>query len=265
MDTVLHQAFLASQKGSSFAFATIVEATGKGTPRKSGAKMIVMADGTAFGTIGGGSHEKKAIDACLKAIKTLTPKLLQCDSSGKDERTICGGKFKVFIEPVAGQKTFVQCGAGHIGLPLSVITKMLGFKIVIIDNRREFANKKRFPHAEKIMVGRQAQKLSSVTMQANSAIMIATQDHVYDYGCLKAALKSPAGYIGLISSKVKRTKFFARLLQDGFSKNDLKRIKSPAGIDIGAQTPEEIAVSVSAEVVRHYNSHWLKTEKFESK
>jgi len=265
MDTVLTQAFLAAQKGRSFAFATIVEATGKGTPRKSGAKMVVMADGSSFGTIGGGRHEKTAIEECLKAIKTLSSKLISCDSSGKNERTICGGKFKVFIEPIAGHRTFIQCGAGHIGLPLSVMAKMLGFKIVVIDNRREFANKKRFPHADKIMVGQQAKKLSSVKIQANSAIMIATQDHIFDYGCLKSALKSPAGYIGLIASKVKRSKFFARLLRDGFSKKDLIRIKSPAGIDIGAQTPEEIAVSVSAEIIKHNNHHWLKTEKFQSK
>jgi len=265
MDTVLTQAFLAAQEGRSFAFATIVEATGKGTPRKSGTKMVVMADGSAFGTIGGGSHEKTAIEECLKAIKTLVPKLIRCDSAGKDELAICGGKFKVFIEPIAGQKKFILCGAGHIALPLSVITKMLGFQIFVIDDRRAFANKKRFPHADKILFGRHAQKLSSVNIGANSAIMIATQDHLFDYDCLTAALRSPAGYIGLIASKIKRTKFFTRLLKDGFTPTDLKRIKSPAGIDIGAQTPEEIAVSVSAEIVSHYNSHWLKTEKFQSK
>ncbi len=256
---------MAAQEGRSFAFATIVETTGKGTPRKSGAKMVVMADGSSYGTIGGGVHEQTAIQECLRAIKTRRAKLISCDSSGKDAKTVCGGTFKVFIEPVAGQRLFVLCGGGHIALPLSLIGKLLGFRITVIDNRKDFADKKRFPHADRILAGQHARLLKSVKLNEYSAVMIATQDHLYDYSCLKAALKSPAGYIGLISSKAKRIKFFERLKKDGFSSRDLKRIKSPAGIDIGAQTPEEIAVSVSAELIAHYNREWLNTAKFQTK
>jgi len=259
---LLIKALDAAQNGQKYAFATVVDTTKKGTPRKSGAKMIVLEDGTLFGSIGGGRNEKAAHKECLKAIRSLKPLLVTYDYFGKKGQSVCGGQMKVFIEPAGVQNHFVICGAGHIALPLSVTAKMLNYRVTIIDNRKTLANKKRFPHVDKIIVGNHAQKLAQIPINQNTYIMIVTQGNEYDFQCLKKVIESDAGYIGVISSKPKRIKFFNRLKKMGISSNLLKKIHIPAGIDIGAQTPEEIAISISAELTTFNNSSLIGTDKF---
>ncbi|OGX38582.1 MAG: hypothetical protein A3C36_05755 [Omnitrophica WOR_2 bacterium RIFCSPHIGHO2_02_FULL_52_10] len=259
---LLIQALNAAQNGKNFAFATVVETTKKGTPRKTGAKMIVLEDGTSYGSIGGGRNEKAAQQECLKAIKSAKPALVDYQYFGREGQSVCGGQMKVFIEPATRPRHFVICGAGHIALPLSVIAKMLSFKVTIIDNRRAFANKDRFPHVDKIIVGNHAQKLSKIPIDKNTLIMIVTQGNEYDFDCLKASIGSEAGYLGVISSKPKRVKFFNRLRKMNIPEKYLKRVHIPAGIDIGAQTPEEIAVSIAADLIAEMNRGLIGTEKF---
>jgi len=259
---LLIKAVKATRKGQKYAFATVVETTIKGTPRKSGAKMVVLEDGTLFGSIGGGRNEKAAQKACLKAIRSAKPSLITYNYFGHKGQSICGGQMKVFIEPAAMQKHFVICGAGHIALPLSAIAKILNYKVTIIDNRRSFANKKRFPHVDKIIVGNHAQKLAKIPIDQNTHIMIVTQGNEYDFQCLKAVIKSNVGYLGVISSKTKRVKFVNRLKKMGISAKQLKKVHIPAGIDNGAQTPEEIATSISSELVAFNNKNSIGTDKF---
>lgn len=262
---LLIKALEATGKGRSYAFATIVESTPKGTPRKAGAKMIILEDGSLFGSIGGGRNEKAAREECLKAIKSNKPALITYNYFGREGQSVCGGRIKVFIEPFAGVRHLIICGAGHIALPLSAIAKMLNFRVTVIDNRKEFANKKRFPHVDEIIVGDHAQKLSKIPMTPNTYVMIITQGNEYDFQCLKAVIRSDAGYIGVISSKAKRIKFSHRLKASGVPVKMLERIRIPAGIDIGAQTPEEIAVSIAAEIVVICNHEFLGTDKFNEK
>jgi len=259
------KAISAYNKGQKYAFATLIEATLKGTPRKSGAKMLVLENGTSFGTIGGGRNEKAAQKECLIAIKSGQPALVTYDYFGKEGQSVCGGRIKVFIEPFSPNKHFVICGAGHIALPLSIIAKMLNFKVSIIDSRRSYANKIRFPHADRILYGDHVKQLSKIKIDPNTYIMIVTHGNEYDFLCLEKIIKSDAGYIGVISSKAKRIKFFKRLKLQKISDNLLKRIKIPAGIDIGAQTPEEIAVSIASEIIKKMNKSLLGTDKFKEK
>ena len=265
MDPVIRKAYQAAQKGQSYAFATVIDTTLKGTPRKAGAKMVVLADGSFFGTIGGGRNEKAVIEECRKAIKIHKPGIMTYDYFGKEGQSVCGGQVKVFIEPFAGQKHFIICGAGHIALPLSVIGKMLNFKVTILDDRKQFANKKRFPHVDQIIFGNHAQRLSEQKIDENTYIMIVTQGNEYDFECLKTAIYSTAAYIGVISSKAKRIKFFNRLKIQGVSPKLLNKIRIPAGVDIGGQTPEEIALSISAEIVQAYSQKNIGTAKFKER
>jgi len=250
---LLLKARAAYERGEGYAFATVIEATVKGTPRKSGAKMIVLKDGSLFGSIGGGRNELDAKKECLKSIKTGQPKLVTYNYFGQKGQSVCGGQIKVFIEPFAAPKQLVICGAGHIALPLSTMGKILNYNITIIDNRKAFANTQRFAHVDKIIIGKHAQKLSRLTINSNTHIMIVTQGNEYDFECLKAVIQSKAGYIGVISSKTKRIKFFNRLKEMNIPIKQLKKINIPAGIDIGAQTPEEIAISIAAELVKLNN------------
>ena len=262
---LLSRALTAAKNGQRFAFATVIESTQKGTPRKAGAKMVVFEDGTSFGTIGGGRNEKDAQQQCLDAIKNKKAVLVTYDYFGQKGQSVCGGQIKVFIEPFISANKLILCGAGHIGLTFSMITKMLDYHVTVIDNRKEFANKKRLLHVDKIIVGEYKQKLKQCQIDENTYIMIVTQGNEFDFECLEIALDSDAGYIGVISSKAKRIKFFNRLKQAGLSAKQLKRINIPAGIDIGAQTPAEIAVSIAAELVRISNQYRLDTDKFKEK
>jgi len=265
MDPVIKKAYEAARKGQSYAFATVVDSTVKGTPRKAGAKMVVLADGTLTGTIGGGRNEKAAVAECRKAITTGKPATVTYDYFGKEGQSVCGGRIKVFIEPFAGTRDLIICGAGHIALPLSVFAKILNFNVTIVDDRKAFANKSRFPHVDRIIVGNHAQNLAKIPVSQRTYIMIVTQGNEYDYECLKTVVSADAGYLGVISSKAKRVKFFARLKKEGVPDKLLKRVNIPAGIDIGAQTPEEIAVSITAEIVKVCNKDYLRTSKFKEK
>jgi len=262
---LLIKAYKASQKGQSYAFATVVDSTLKGTPQKTGAKMVVLQDGTLVGTIGGGRNEKAAKAECLKAIKNGKSHLVTYDFFGGKDKSVCGGQIKVFIEPFISQKHLIICGAGHIALPLSFIGKMLNYQVTIVDDRKEFANKNRFPHVDKIILGNHAQKLAKMAVTRDCLIMIVTQGNEFDFECLQTAIKSDAGYIGVIASKAKRIKFLTRLKKLDVSAKDLKRIQMPAGIDIGAQTPEEIAVSITAELISQTNKNLIGTDKFSAK
>lgn len=266
MDNFLIQkAFQAVKKGQSYAFATIIKSTLKGTPRKTGAKMIVLEDGSLFGTIGGGRNEKAAKEECLKAIKSSKPNVVTYNYFGHEGQSICGGQIEVFIEPFIGKKHFIICGGGHIGLQLSFFVKLLNYSVTVLDNRKEFANKKRFPHVDKILLGDYAKKLSELKIDKNTYIMIVTQGNEYDFECLKTVVASEASYIGVISSQPKKIKFFRRLRALGISDRIFKKIHIPAGLDIGAQTPEEIAISISAEIVAKTNTNFLNTVKFRNK
>jgi len=202
---ILYKALQASQKGQSYAFATITEATLKGTPRKAGAKMIVFDDGSSFGTIGGGRNEKAAIAECLKAIQKRKPLNITYNYFGREGESVCGGQMKVFIEPFTAKDHLIICGAGHIALPLSAMAKILGFKVTIIDDRKAYANKARFPHVDKIIVGHHADELAKLAMESNTFVTIVTQGNEYDFECLKVVIRSSAGYIGVIRGYFQQT------------------------------------------------------------
>jgi xanthine dehydrogenase accessory factor len=259
---ILYKALKACQKGQRSAFATIIEATPKGTPRKAGAKMVVFEDGSSFGTIGGGRNEKAAIAECLKAIENDIPVTVTYNYFGRVGESVCGGQMKVFIEPFGLAEHLIICGAGHIALPLSAMAKILGYGVTIIDDRPGFANKKRFPHADKIIVGHHAAQLSKQTLGSNTGVVIVTQGNENDFECLKAVIKSPASYIGVISSGPKKVKFFGRLKKEGLEDKYLKRVHIPMGLDIGAQTPAEIAISILAEMIAVKNRDHMGTDKF---
>ncbi|MBF0478918.1 MAG: XdhC family protein [Candidatus Omnitrophica bacterium] len=251
-----------TEKNQSYAVATVISAT-VGTPGKTGAKMIVQADGTSFGTVGGGMVEKKVQQECIKSIKSRLPELKTYAMKGHGW-PVCGGEVAIFIEPFLGQKKLIICGGGHIALPLSMNAKILGFEVTVIDSRKEFANSKRFPHVDKIICGLPDQ-LSKMTIDSNSHVVIITHNHTQDFACLKQTIKCPTTYIGVIGSQTKINLFLKDLKKIGIKKNDLKKLYLPIGIDIGAQTPEEIAISIMAEIIAVNNQPKIGTEKFQKK
>ena len=238
-------------EGEEAALATVVSTSGS-TPREAGAKMLVRADGSIVGTIGGGSLEAKVIEQALRVIKQGQPQRFHFDLTAEEGELgmICGGDTEVFIEPIRSSPTLFIFGGGHISLALAKIGKLLGFKVAVIDDRAEFANSQRFPEADLILAEDFSTAFSELKINKSSYIVIVTRGHHYDELVLELALGAEPKYIGMIGSRTKNKTVFSHLLVKGIPQERLDKVHAPIGLEISAQTPEEIAVSILAEVIK---------------
>jgi xanthine dehydrogenase accessory factor len=187
-----------------------------------------------------------------EAMMENSPRLVSFDLNEND--SICGGNISVFIEPVAPSEKVYIFGAGHIALYLSKMAVMTGFKVIIIDDREEYANRERFPEVHNIIVSDFKSAFEKLEIEDNSYIVIVTKGHVFDEVVLECACGTNARYIGMIGSKTKIQHLFSNLRQNGVDDKKLAGVHAPIGLDIGSQTPSEIAVSILAEMIQvRYN------------
>ncbi len=253
MSEVLKKALERINKGETVALATIVETKGS-TPREVGAKMLVGKDGLIVGTIGGGITEAKVIEEVKQSLKEGKGKLityhLTKEQAALDEGAICGGDMKVFIDVLQPKEEVLIFGAGHIAVCVSRLAKMVGFKVTVVDSRKEFANQDRFPDADEIIAEVTEKALTHLKITPSTYIIVLTRGHLKDEEVLGSVIKSGAAYIGMIGSRKKNSTVFQHLEEQGISAQELKEVHAPIGVDIGAQTPEEIAVSIMAEIIQ---------------
>ena len=252
MDDIYQEIVRVKAEGGEAALATIVSASGS-TPREEGAKMLVRPDGSISGTIGGGSLEAQIIEEAIKVIRQSKPKhhhFTLTDQEAGEVGMICGGELEVFIEPILTAPVLYIFGGGHISLPLAKMARMAGFNIAVIDDRPEFANAERFPEVDTTLAGDFIESFSKVNIDKSSYIVIVTRGHQHDEVVLEWALGTPAKYIGMIGSKTKVKTIYSHLLAKGISQEQLDGVHSPIGLEIEAQTPEEIAVSILAEIIK---------------
>ncbi len=239
------------RQGVRAALATIVARKGS-TPRKDSAKMIVLEDGRQLGSIGGGCTEAEVCREALAAIRSEKPSLLSFDLTEEDAEEsglICGGTMEVYVEPVLPDPTLFIFGAGHVGRCVAEIMAGLGFRIAVVDDRIKYANRDRFPHADEFYVDAWEEAFRALPVRDNSYMLIATRGHRCDLACLRFALQTPARYIGLLGSLRKTKILFETLEREGVQNGEFQRVFAPVGIEIGSETPEEIAVSIAAELV----------------
>ena len=236
--------------GGPAALVTIVAARGS-TPQKPGAKMIVFADGRTVGTIGGGCLEaelaRRARQAIASGRSTLAEFELTPEQAGA-EGLICGGKMQVFIEPLERTPTLCILGAGHIAMPLAALAHRCGFRVEVLDDRAQFVNAERFPEAALIVEPFSA-AASRLTLGADTYAVVATRGHAGDLEALQAVVGRGLRYVGLVGSRSKAVHLLAALRERGVSAEDLAAIHVPVGLAIGAVSPEEIAVSILAEMI----------------
>jgi xanthine dehydrogenase accessory factor len=252
MDDIYQEIVRVKTGGGEAALVTVVSASGS-TPREEGAKMLVKPDGSIIGTIGGGSLEAQIIDEAVKVIRQGKPRRLHRSLTAKEageEGMICGGDLEVFIEPILTPSTLYIFGGGHIALALTKMGKLCGFKIAVIDDRAEFASTERFPEAEFVLAEDFTKSFARLKIDKSSYIVIVTHGHRHDEVVLEWAVGTPAKYIGMIGSKTKNETIFSHLRGRGISQKNLDRVHAPIGLEIGAQTPEEIAASILAEVIK---------------
>jgi len=239
--------------GGEAALATIIS-TKSHTPRHVGAKMLVKSSGEIIGTIGGGDLEKKVQNEALKVIKEGNAKIFHYDLTGKKDSEvdmICGGIMDVFIEPILSNPTLYIFGGGHVSVPISQIAKIAGFKVVVIDERQDYANSERFPDVDKIICDNFNDVFSKISINELSYIVIVTTEHKFDEQVLEKAIRTPATYIGMMGSPKKRDIIFSNIMSRGATKDLLKKVHSPIGIEINSETPDEIAISIVAEMIKH--------------
>ena len=254
------------RSGQKCALATIVQVNGS-IPSYESAKMLVREDGSMFGTIGGGCVEAEVWNAAREVMESERPRHLSFtlgQDAAYDNGLICGGQLTVFVEPVIPQPRVFIFGAGHISKSLSKIASMAGFATVIVDNREAYANAERFPEADAVHAEEYEEAWGKLDIRDTSYIVIVTRGHRDDMRVLRWAATTQARYIAMIGSKRKVFGVIHELEKDGVPRQALERIYAPMGFDIGAITPEEIAVSVVAEMIaarRDPKSDWRKLSK----
>ena len=234
---------------------TIVRSSGS-TPQRTGAKMLVFADGRTVGTIGGGCYENDALGRARDAIASGRPAIVKYDLNddfAQESGLICGGQMEVYIDPIAPAPALYVIGAGHVGWHLARVAGDAGFKIHVIDDREKFANAERFPAAETIEVDDIAAWLHRADLPPTAYVVIVTRGHTHDFDALRALAARDLRYVGLIGSRAKVARVFDALEAEGMPVECLARVHAPIGLDIGAITPAEIAISILAELiaVRH--------------
>lgn len=240
------------REGRISSLVTIVQCDGS-TPQKVGAKMLVTDDGSIFGTIGGGSLEAEVIKSALTVMKDGVPRTVPFELTENHGHLVCGGTVLVYIEPVMAAPHLIILGAGHVGKALAATGKFLGFKVSVVDDREEYANKANIPHADDLVVVDFPNVFSKVAVKKSSYIVIATRGHDHDFDALKAALHTDAEYIGLIGSRRKKSIVLKNLETEGFARHDIERVIIPVGLPIGSVTPEEIAISIAAQIIQMRN------------
>ncbi len=252
MSQIIEKANELIAKGEKFVLVTVVRTEGS-VPREVGAKMIVRQDGSILGTIGGGRIEALAIDEAKEVIKKGKPITVTYSlGEGEDVEThmICGGEMELLLDPIQSRPTLMIVGGGHIALPLSRLGFILGFRIVVIDDRKEYANRERFPEAETVVCQQFDDAFNEVSVTPSTYLVIITRGHIHDELALRRTIASEAAYIGMIGSQRKVRTIFKNLKKDGISEKAIRRVYAPIGLDIGAENPEEIAVSIMAEIVK---------------
>ena len=213
--------------------------------------MLVYADGRIVGTIGGGCYENDAFWKAREAISSGRPQLLHYelnDDFAQENGLICGGRMDVHIDPLTPSPRLFIIGAGHVGFHLAKIAGDVGFRLHIVDDREKFANAERFPGAE-VVVEPIPTWLHRAEIPSSSYVVVVTRGHQHDLDAMRALAARDLKYLGLIGSRAKVARIYDALLEEGMPPECLRRVHAPIGLEIGAVTPAEIAVSILAELI----------------
>ena len=230
---------------------TIVRSQGS-TPRHAGSKMLVKADGTIIGSVGGGELENRTITAALEIISNGKPGWLEysLNDPAQGDPGLCGGQVEIYMEPIIPKSTLVIVGAGHVGQAVAHLAQWLDFRIVVSDDRPEFCNPETVPNADEYFPVPLEELSEKMKITPWTYVVMTTRSVDVDVPGLPGLLDSPAAYIGVIGSRRRWETTRKQLISVGEDPEKIERVRSPMGIKINAETPEEIAVSIMAEIIQ---------------
>jgi xanthine dehydrogenase accessory factor len=237
------------QTGAAGALCTIIKTKGS-TPRKEGSKMLVFADGSIVGSVGGGEVEARVIKKALKAIGSGHKSIQSYDLVDPEQGDpgICGGSLEIFIDPIPSPDEIIVIGGGHVGKAVVFLAKWLGYKVVLNDDRKEFCTPQTVPGADVYIQCELSDLPEKYQIPEEAVVVLATRNQKIDITGLPKLLVKPTAYLGVISSKRRWRNTREQLFKAGVVEAKLDKIHAPIGLDIGAETPEEIALSILAEI-----------------
>ncbi|MGB9630133.1 MAG: XdhC family protein [Thermodesulfobacteriota bacterium] len=229
----------------------IVTKTQGSVPRRAGAKMIVLQDGTTIGTLGGGDLEKKAIEEALEAIQEATPRIASFTldiEKGKLDM-MCGGELEVYIEPMLLEEKLIIFGAGHITRCLAPLMKMAGFNVSVVDDSPDLLRKEAFPETDDLILTDMEQYAKDLPSDHRTYVVLLSRGFSRDKEILSQLIRKDFKYIGMIGSMRKIRTMKEDLKKEGVPDEAFMKLQAPIGLDIGGETPEEIAISIAAEII----------------
>jgi xanthine dehydrogenase accessory factor len=240
-----------AQEGTPFVVATITGVNGS-SPRDIGAKMLILGDGTTVETVGGGVLEQRVITDALGCLASGVSRGEQYQLRADGDHALgalCGGEVTVFFEAHAPDRTLLIVGAGHVGQRLCQCAKMLDYRVAVLDSRRDMVSRERFPQADQLICGDPSQTAELFPVDGSTHVVIVTHSHEHDKEALRSVVDSGAAYVGMMGSASKVRTIFARLREAGIGPDLLDVVHAPIGLDIGAETPAELALCIMAEIV----------------
>jgi xanthine dehydrogenase accessory factor len=250
-EAVFAEVVRALERGEDAALVTIVSAQGS-TPQRVGAKMLVFADGRTVGTIGGGCYENDAAGKAREILSSHKAALVRyelSDTLAEENGLICGGRMEVFIEPLDPAPPVFLVGAGHVSRVVAEMAQRAGFRVTVLDDREKFANRERFPDASSVVVDDIASWLTAADLPPIAYVVIVTRGHTHDLDAMRALAGRPLRYVGMIGSRAKVVRIMDALAEAGTPAEWLAQVRAPIGLRIGAVSPEEVAVSIVAELI----------------
>jgi xanthine dehydrogenase accessory factor len=254
--THIYQAVIDVEKNQTpVVLCTVVNTRGS-TPRRSASKMLVYQDGRIIGSVGGGELERRVIEAAIISISTRKPKLLVYEMNDplQGDVGVCGGHVEVFVEPILPAHSIIIVGGGHVGKAVAHLAKWLGYRVIVSDDRVEFCTPIENPDADLFLPFPLQEIPLQININSRTSIILTTRGAEVDIAGIPTLLETCAGYIGVIGSRKRWLETYKGLNRLGITDEQLKRIHSPIGMGIGAETPEEIAISIMAEVIMVCNN-----------
>lgn len=252
-ESIIQQLATAKKAGEAIALALVVKARGS-VPRHTGTRMLIYEDGRTSGTVGGGELEALVVQEALASLKDNLPRYIPYSlvDPARGDPGVCGGEVEVFVEPHLPPATIFIIGCGHVGLAVAQLASWLGFRVAVSDDREELATPEHVPEADLYFPGALTRALKSFKFTDSTFVVAVTRNVTVDRESLPLLLKTPAPYIGVIGSRRRWEETRRLMLEDGLGQDQLARFHSPIGLDIEAETPQEIAVSIMAEILMVY-------------
>ncbi|MDP2674982.1 MAG: XdhC family protein [Dehalococcoidia bacterium] len=253
---ILAEMLAAQASGPPVVLATVVSAPGgpPGAAADVGDKVLLRQDGSTLGSLGGGPLEAAVLAGARDGFRRHSVESLFCAPDGspisRREAESAGGGYQVMLERHEPPATLVIVGGGHIGKALATIGDLCGFSVVVVDDRPDYANQERFPEADRVVCGDFSEVLRALPIDSNTYVVTVTRGHKHDEESLRQVVGSAAAYVGMIGSKRRAAAVLQHLIDEGLDAEAVRRVHTPIGLDIGAETPEEIAVAIMAEVVQ---------------